>query len=384
MTVVVVAGALANKTGSGGEAWIRTSWVRGFARLGAEAWLVEEIDPAACTDAAGRRCRPADSVQVAYFAEVVERFDLAERALLRGRAGAGRAGDVLFGRAEDAARLAETADLVVNVGGHLDARALAPRATVAYLDIDPGWSQGWLAGDDAARAGHDVFWTIAAHLGRPGCGLPTAGLPWRPVRQPVLLEDWPVTPMPDEARATTVATWRHPFGPPEGMDGAPGKHHEFRRIIDLPRRTPAALELALAIDPGDDGDRDRLAAHGWAVRDARTVAATPDDFRSYVQGSWAELSAAQGAYVHTGSGWFSDRSVRYLASGRPVVVQDTGLAGALPVGEGLLPFDDLDGAAGALSAVAADPTGHSQAARALAERCFAAEVVLAPLLEEAA
>ncbi|HEY4927756.1 MAG TPA: hypothetical protein VIH95_01295 [Acidimicrobiales bacterium] len=396
MTVIAVAGALANKWGNGGEAWIRTSWVRGLARLGVDAWLVEEIDAATCTDDDGRPCEPADSTQVAWFGAMARRFALEDRAVLRLRTGrdgqAGHVGptgripgDVLWGDRAAPALMADTADVVLNVGGHLDVRLLAPRAHAVFVDIDPGWSQSWLASDPAGRSGHDAFYSVAVHLGRPGCSLDTAGLDWRPIRQPVVLEDWPMVPLPDDARFTTVATWRHPFGSPAGVTGPNVlKHHEFRKIVDLPTRSPESHELALRIDAADDGDRRRLEAHGWLVRDAGDVAGTPDTFRDYVQGSRAELSAAQGIYVHSRSGWFSDRSVRYLASGRPVVVQDTGLAECYPVGEGLLPFDDVDDILAAEASLARDYGAHAQAARDIAERFFDADVVLSRLLDEVA
>jgi hypothetical protein len=399
MTVVAVAGALANKWGNGGEAWIRTSWVRGLAHLGVDAWLVEEIDATTCTDDHGRPCEPADSIQVAWFGTMARHFGLESRAALwlrtgqSGRTGqtgqlgrTGRApGEVLWGDQATPSLLADTTDVVLNVGGHLDARALAPRARAVYVDIDPGWSQSWLASDPAGRSGHDAFYSVAVHLGRPGCSLDTVGLDWRPIRQPVVLADWPNVPLRADARFTTVATWRHPFGSPEGMTGPNVlKHHEFRRIIDLPTRSPETHELALRIDAADAGDRRRLEEHGWLVQDAADVAGTPDAFRDYIQGSRAELSAAQGIYVHSRSGWFSDRSVRYLASGRPVVVQDTGLAECYPVGEGLLPFCDVDDILLAEAALARDYEAHAQAARDIAQRFFDADVVLSRLLDEVA
>src|SRR5207249_4043766 len=81
---------------------------------------------------------------------------------------------------------------------------------------------------------------------------------------------------------------------------------------------------------------------GWQLVDPCVAAGDPHAFRGYVQGSWAEFSVAQGVYVETESGWFSDRTVRYLASGKPALVQDTGFSRLYPVGEGLLAFCTLD------------------------------------------
>src|SRR5262245_18585352 len=105
-------------------------------------------------------------------------------------------------------------------------------------------------------------------------------------------------------------------------------------------------------------------------------------FRQYVQTSHAEFSVAQGIYVDTESGWFSDRTVRYLASGKPVLVQDTGFSRNLPVGEGLLVFRTLDEAAAGAEGIVRDYERHCQAARALAERYFDSDIVLGRLIEE--
>jgi hypothetical protein len=178
-----------------------------------------------------------------------------------------------------------------------------------------------------------------------------------------------------------VATWRNPFGPVgDGKLGA--KHHEFRRFVDLASTSTAAYELALRIDPADSEDRQLLVDHGWLVVDAADVVRTPRDFQAYVQGSGAEFSPAQGVYAHTASGWFSDRSLRYLASGRPVLVQDTGLSDHLPVGEGLVAFDSLAGARDGAARIHADYDAHAGAARAIAERYFDSDVVLSRLLDE--
>jgi hypothetical protein len=260
---------------------------------------------------------------------------------------------------------------------------LFPRARRVYIDIDPGWTQFWHdSGDPGARlGGHHAFYTIAENIGTPGCPIPTGGLAWRTIRQPVVLAHWPVMPGPGPGRFTTVATWRNPFGPVgDGSLGA--KHHEFRRFVELARTSTSTHELALRVDPGDGADRRLLAANGWLVVDAAEVARTPADFQAYVQGSGAEFSPAQGVYAHTASGWFSDRSLRYLASGRPVLVQDTGIADHYPVGEGLVTFDSLAEARDGETRIEADYPAHAAAARAIAERYFDSDLVLARLLDE--
>jgi hypothetical protein len=379
VTTAVVGGALANKAGYGGEAWIRMSWVVGLRRLGIDAWLVEDLDSATCTDRRGAPAAARDSYNLAYFDDVVATFGLTERAVLRVDGGT----ETYGAGAGALAALAEKAELVINIGGHLPAAVLFPRARRVCVDIDPGWTQWWHAsGNPGARLeGHHAFYTIAENLGSPRCPIPTGGLEWRTIRQPVVLAHWPVTPGPGPGRFTTVATWRNPFGPAgDGTLGA--KHHEFRRFVDLARNSASTHEVALRIDPGDRADRRLLAANGWRVVDAAKVARTPADFQAYVQGSGAEFSPAQGVYARTASGWFSDRSLRYLASGRPVLVQDTGLGAQYPVGEGLVTFESLAEARDGEERIVADYPAHAAAARAIAERYFDSDLVLGRLLDE--
>lgn len=358
MLRVVVAGALANKAGNGGEAWVRLSYARGFRRLGCSVSLVEEIaDPA--PDA------------VAYFRQVTERFGV-PAALV------GPVGEAIVGHPP------EEGDLLVNVSGNLRAPALLRRfRRRAYVDLDPGFTQIWHARGALDLAGHDVYFTVGENVGRPGCPIPTSGMRWHATRPPVVLDDWPVANR-GFTRFTTVAAWRGPFGPVEHEGRRYGvKLHEFRKVIQLPELSPHRFELALAIHPAEDRDLAELHRHGWKLIDPRTVAENPEAFRDYVRSSGAEFSVAQGIYVDTQSSWFSDRTARYLAAGRPALVQDTGFGEHIPVGEGLLAFRTLDEAAAGVELIASDYERHARAARALAEEHFDSDRVLARLLEEA-
>lgn len=371
MSTVIVAGALANKAGSGGEAWVRMSWVRGLQRLGFDVRFVEEIDPSGASPDA-----------VTWFERVVTEFGLADvSTLIAG--GTAVAGPPI----DDLVRVASHAPLV-NISGNLSHPPLFDVVSSRILvDIDPGFTQFWHAqGNPGARVDdHDLHFTIGENIGRPDCSIPTSGVTWHTVRQPVVLADWPLLPVPPERRFTTVANWRGPFGPVEFGGHTYGlKVHEFRKLVELPQRCPdAVFELALAIDPADERDRADLVANGWRLGDPVAASATPDAFRRYVQGSFAELSVAQGIYVDTNSGWFSDRSVRYLASGRPVIVQETGFTPFLPTGEGLLAFAALDEAIARVETVLGDPMRHAAAARSIAEAHFAHDVVLPPFCERA-
>jgi len=382
VTTILVSGALANKPLSGGEAWVRMSWVRGLRRLGFDVCFVEQIASAACVDEAGRPAPFARSLNRRYFEAVVAQLAPDCDAALICADGDGSAGLAL----DDLLERARDAELLVNISGHLTLEPLrsAPRRR-AYIDIDPGFTQIWHASGalDAQLDGHERFFTVGENIGDARCSIPTGGLDWRPLPPPVTLEDWPMIAASTTDRFTTIATWRSPLGTlSHGGMMYPGKHHEWRRIIELPRRSPHSFEIALDINPGDAADRAALERNGWRLDDPRAVAADPIAFRSYVQGSGAELSVAHGVYVETASGWISDRTVRYLASGRPALVQDTGIGTRHPVGEGLLTFRDLDGAVAAADAIVCDHAAHAAAARALAEERFDSDRVLARFLDE--
>jgi hypothetical protein len=368
---VVVAGALAAKPGNGGEAWVRLSWALGLRRLGCDVWLLEEAD--AETAAAGRD----------FFARETDRHDLGSRAVLLTPAGVSGAAT----RAE-VDQLASEAALLVNISGNLRDPALLGRfRRRAYVDLDPGFTQLWQAQGQLGEQlrGYDRYFTVGLNLGRPGCLVPPAGIDWVPLPPPVLLEEWQPPREPVFDRFTTVATWRNPFGPPQGADGRSFtlKHHEFRRFAELPRRTATRFEIALDIHPAEAADLQNLRKHGWEVIEPAPVAADSDRFRAYVSGSGAEFSVTQGVYAETRSGWISDRTAHYLAAGRPAVVQETGIPVEYRAEAGMLTFTDLDGAVAAVEHVVSSYDEHAAAARGFAERSFDSDRVLGRMLEEA-
>jgi hypothetical protein len=182
---------------------------------------------------------------------------------------------------------------------------------------------------------------------------------------------------------TTVATWRPGYGSVQYGGTTYGlKLHEFRKVIELPRHAPQRFELALDIHQDERDDLALLDRYGWQLVEPRQVAYSPDDFRRYIQGSGGEFSAAQGIYVETDSGWISDRTVRYLSSGKPALVQDTGFSRNLPTGEGLLAYRTLDDAVAGAHALAGDYESHATAARAFAETFFDSDEVLGRMLDE--
>jgi hypothetical protein len=359
MTTVVLAAAIANRHRLGGSIWVRRSWTAALQRLGFDVFLLDELT--------------ADGTRAAFAQATGE----------LGVAGALLEGDQVHGcdRAELLDRL-DGAELVVNLGGHLRNRDLLRRPRVrAFVDLDPGYTQIWHAhGHDVGLAGHDHYFTVGANVGTPDSTIPSCDVRWRAIRQPVVLEDWPVAEG-DFTSFSTVASWRGAFGPVEWEGRSYGpKAHQFRHFATLPDTVDLPFEAALAIDAADARDRALLESGGWRLRDPAEVATTAG-FARYVSASGAEFSPAQDVYVSTASGWFSDRTVRYLASGRPAVVQDTGLERALPLGEGLHTFRNFAEATERTRDIVARYRTHRAAARAIAEEYFSPEAALAPLLD---
>jgi hypothetical protein len=379
---VLVSGAIANKHLNGGEAWVRLNWLLGLRRLGCLVYFVEQIRSDTCVDEAGAPAPFEQSANLRFFTDVVDQFDLRQASSLICDDGAKTCG-LSYREVLD---VAAAADVLINISGHLMLEPILRRVRrKAYIDLDPGFTQCWHAQGmlGAHLDGHDFFFTVGENIGTAECPIPTDGLTWRRKRRFLVLDEWPVCGDGDRNRFTTVAAWRGAFGPVEHAGRRYGlKVHEFRKFISLPQRAPQIFEIALSIHPSDRADLEALRAGGWRIVDPREAARDPVAFRRYVQGSGGEFSAAQGIYVDTGSGWLSDRTVRYLASGKPCLVQDTGFSRNYPVGDGLVPFRTLEEAVAGAGRIARDYEGHSRAARELAVMYFDSDKVLPDMLDQ--
>ena len=365
---VLVSGMLAGTPGQGGATWAVLQYVLGLRRLGLDVTFAEPVEQ---LDPAGPAAR--------YFEDVVDRFGLRGRAALVDAA----TGATLGMSRDDLVAAAGRADVLLNISGVLADEGLLGAIDVrAFVDLDPGFTQLWHAaeGVDLGLDRHNRFVTIGVGIGTPDCAVPTCGVEWITTLQPIVLEHWPASTPPADGPFTTVGHWRaygsiHHDGVHYGQ-----KAHSLRALFALPERTDAPFALALGIHPDERPDLEALDAHGWTLVDPGDVAGTPARYEAFVRSSAAELGLAKSGYVEAACGWFSDRSLCYLASGRPVVAQDTGLAPYLPVDEGIVAFGDLDEAAAAVEAVRADPVRHGRAARAIAEEHFESDRVLGRLL----
>jgi hypothetical protein len=281
--------------------------------------------------------------------------------------------------------VARRTDLLINISGMLTDPALTePIPTRVYLDLDPAFNQLWQAaqGIDMRFAGHTHHVTIGLAIGAPGCSVPTCGYQWIKTLQPVVLEHWPVAEAIAYDGLTTVGNWRG-YGSIEHNGTFYGqKAHSLRRFIELPSCTSERFMPALAIHANEQRDLAALAEHSWRLLDPANVAGTPDDYRQFIQGSKAEIGIAKSGYVASHCGWFSDRSVCYLASGRPVIAQQTGFSQFVPVGQGLFAFDFVDEVLAAIDEMNGNYPLHARAARGIAEEYFDSDRVLDRLLKQ--
>jgi hypothetical protein len=377
--LMVVAGSLAQKPGFGGHTWVFLQYLLGFRRLGWDVLFLDHLDTERCIDESGQHSCFAESWNLRYFLKVMKEFGLQESFSLGASQNEGTVG---LSRDEVLARVAQAAALINVMGFCRDEDILdcAPRRV--FLDIDPGFGQMWkeLELADVFR-GHDDFVTIGENIGRPDCGIPTCGLRWITTPQPVVFDFWPSFGEGAGGPITSVASWRGAYGPLDYCGKTYGlRVHEFRKFSSLPQRCGRRFELALDIHAADAKDRSLLVENGWHLVDPRRAAGDPDSYRRYVQQSAAEVLVAKNIYVQTNSGWLSDRSLCYLASGRPVLAQDTGFRNLYPVGDGLVTFTTLDEALAGVEAIMGNYRHHTRASRSLAEEYFDSDKVLTKLL----
>ena len=380
--LILYSGALAQVPRNGGLTWLHLQFLLGFRRLGWEVLFLDRLEPEMCVDRTGRPADLEGSENVRYFLDVMNAFELRSSFSLVCNRGERTIG---LARAEVLKRAAG-ADLFLNVMGYFnDAEILERMRRRVFVDIDPGFGQMWrdLGLHDPFR-GHDEFVTLGRNIGRPECAIPTCGLNWVTMPQPVVLEHWPAQPPCFDGAFTSIGAWRGPNGPIEYRGRTYGlRAHEFRKFARLPSLCPASrFEMALQIHPGDAKDIGALREQGWSLVDPGIVAGRPTEYRAYIERSKAEFMVPKQMYVETHSGLLSDRSVYYLASGRPVLARDTGIGDLYPTGKGLLTFTTLEEAAAGVEEINRDHARHAKAAREIAMEYFDSDKVLERLLSD--
>jgi len=254
------------------------------------------------------------------------------------------------------------------------------------IDTDPVYEQiKYAKADPAARDyldAHTHFFTYGENIGAADCNVPLSGIAWRPTRPPVIPELWPVAAGEPDC-FTTIATWENK-GKNIEFEGASyvwSKHVNFLRFLDVPKRSGQHFMMAML--PPDPAVEAEVRGQGWQLTDPRPISAGMTVYADFIRNSRGEFTVAKDIYVRPNSGWFSDRSVCYLAAGRPVVTMRTGFSKFYPAGTGLFEFSTMEEVLAALDAIATDYPKHSRAARELAMEYFASDRVVSRLLTEA-
>lgn len=395
---IIVSGMIAADPWHGGATWAVLQYVLGLRHLGHEVILIEPIgldSLRAKGVALGARKNKSsigstavrDTTQGAlagsdnadYFRRVTDRFGLRDQAALL-LTGTEQTVGLSYESLRSAAR---GADALINISGMLtDETLLAPIPVRVYLDLDPAFNQLWSAvqGVDMRYAGHTHFVTIGRNIGDSNCSVPTCGLSWLSTFQPVVLDLWPVAQIDPRYGLTTVANWRG-YGSIEYAGVKYGqKAHSLRQFLALPRQTKEEFTLALGIHEEESKDLEGLLNNGWRLLNPADVASTPDQYQRFIHESKAEFGIAKSGYVLSNCGWFSDRSACYLASGRPVIAQETGFSRYLPTGSGLFSFRSESEMLAAIAELERDYSRHRHAAREIAETYFDSNIVLKNLL----
>jgi hypothetical protein len=378
---IVVLGAM-TRYPVAGIVWLTMQYVLGFRRLGYDCYYVES-----------HGCMPRSFAAIGddgtrgaatFLARLMTRFDLTDRWAFHALHADGRCYGLSDGELR---RVYDSAALIVNLHGATVPRPEhAASGRLIYVGTDPVLIEIQLH-EGVQRAyellePHAAFFTWAANHGGVDCRMPPSErFVFHPTRQPLLLDEWTNTEPAPADRFTTIAGWKQLWREIT-FDGEVyhwSKHFEFLKFLTLPSACSGRFELAL--NSYDVDDQTLLEGNGWRVRDAADLSADLDLYRRYICASRGEFTVAKDQNVRMRTGWFSDRSAAYLASGRPVVTQDTGFGAALPTGRGLFAFSTLEEAAAAIEAINTDYAGHRAAARAIAHDYFDHAVVLPALLD---
>jgi hypothetical protein len=374
---IIVAGTI-GRSGLGGQAWASLQYLLGFRSLGHDVVYLEDCGQTSWVyDWEQERWTEELDYPAQYVQRSLQPFGLGDRWVYRDeqrQLGMPRpdflefcsAADLLLMRAVPLWRWREEYNL--------------PKRR-AFIDVDPGFTQISLATGDTGLAeaiSHaEHCFSYGQHIGNSDCPLPATGGPWKKTRPPVYLPEWPWVEE-DAQDISAILRWQGYKEVTYKGISLGQRDQSFPRFIDLPKRTGESFRIAQM-----GFQTDELLSHGWQVEKGEIVSRTPESYRHFIQQSRAELGIPKAGYLAVKGGWFSDRSVCYLASGRPVLMMDTGLTDWLPTGQGLLLFDGPEQAAEVVVKLNSSYESHRRAARLLAEDYFATSTVLRDLIATA-
>jgi hypothetical protein len=383
-TVCVVPAPTIGYPRGGGHLWEYLNWALALRDMGYRVIWLEGIDLGDGEDSTARRrrWRGADPREcVAILKARLDGYGLVDSLALFSMSGSSIPSDIAQGCLDIEA--AAAAGVLLNTWHSLPEAVVRRFRKKIFVDTDPGLVQVWMTTGDIHVAAHDIYFTIGETVGTPAARFPDCGLHWHYTPTPVFLPAWPIVRSGSDAQFTTVTHWWGGTFQFRGETFSNDKSAAFLEYASLPGRTTAHLELAICLGAQFEEWRARLEPQGWTIREAWDVTSTPDDYRSYLQRSRGEFSCVKAYCPQFVNSWTSNRTVCYLASGKPAVVQYTGPSRFLPDCEGLFRFRSMDEAVRALAAIEADYERHSRAARALAEEFFDATKVVQRIFERA-
>lgn len=367
-----------------GIAWQLIHHLVGLQQLGFDVYYIEDTGTAPYDPRVKNGANDC-TYSVHFIAETMRRIGLEDSwAYHNGPTGQ------WYGLSEDRIQeLFASAVCVVNLCGASNPTTLTfqPKGKLLYLETDPVLNQVRLAQGDAATFqyldAHDVHITYGENLGEADCPIPLPHFVWYKTRPPVVVDLWPLQADTTCRRFTTIATW-HNRGKDLLFRGEAyywSKQRNFLALADLPRHTSQKLEIATEIDNPEE--LETFQRQGWILVDPLTVSQDIDIYHQYVDSARGEFTVSKDVVVRTRSGWFSDRSVCFLAAGKPVVTQETGFSKYIPTGRGLFGFSTEEDIVAAIDAINRDYLIHARAAREIACEYFSADKLLRQMLKDA-
>lgn len=284
---------------------------------------------------------------------------------------------------DEIAAIARSADIFWNLACAIRRPILSMFRRRALVDVDPGHLQVSATQWDLGIGDHEVHLTVGANMHDPDCEVPTLGLKWHRFFPFVHLPLWKPSPDPGpDAPFTSITQWTWAELWFNGRALSTSKRAAYLRYADLPRLAGRPFELAANIGDTDPaGDRATLTAGGWRLADPHQVAPTPEAYRDYLRASRGEIQCPKPVFRELKTGWFSDRSVAYMAMGRPVMAEETGFSRRIESGRGVIAFTDLDSARAAVAEIDGNYAMHSRAAREMASDLFNSRRQLTAMME---
>ena len=362
-TILVAPYNVASFPNAGGHFWVYMQTAAALAAMGCEVYWLEQFHPTGTRD---------DAVSLSTFFDRMRDFGFENKTILYKTKSDPPDYEFIDFDPRHAEHIFARADLLINFHYGIQPELLSKFRKTAVVDIDPGLLQFWVANKQLTLPVHHFYFTIGETVGTSRALFPDCGLPWIHIRPGIFLDLWPYS-FGDSCEAfTTVSSW---WGKEYVSDGKDilfenNKRVTFLDFLDLPRFTNQPLELALSFGDDEAGERERLEGSGWRVSHAFRVAGDPHAYQKYIQHSRGEFSCVKPSCLFFQNAWISDRTLCYLASGKPAVVQDTGPSSYLPEGDGFYRFKTMDQATGAFEQINKKYEQNCRAARKIAEEYF--------------